>query len=259
MDTIDNFKKDIHTKGWYVVKNAYDEVLIDSILDDVSQLESLYAPIQKKAGVYNDSVNAFHHVITACPNSLKLLDPNPIDEHLKCFFEGEYILNTFGATITRPNKNVYTQNIHRDVRTNTKGLNILINALILLDDSTIENGATWMYSGSQNIVDQPSEDDFYDKSIQVTASRGDIILFDGNLWHAAGENKSKDVRRVYTTIYTKPYIKQQLDYPRAFGYDFVHRSSSRLKQILGYNSLTPTCLDEWYKPREDRFYKTNQG
>ena len=129
----------------------------------------------------------------------------------------------------------------------------------MLDDSTEENGATWMYSGSHKFAEKPDEEDFYKNSVRATGKKGDVLIFDGNIWHAAGKNRSKNVRRILTPIYTKPFMKQQLDYPRAFGYDFIYNISDELKQTLGYNALVPTQLTEFYQPQEKRFYKSNQG
>ena len=256
---IDDFKIRMEIDGWYQFQNAYSEDLIDSVNEDLSKLDEIYAPIQKDAGVYNDSVNAYHHTLMVCPSMMKLLDPNPIHELLKNYFGGKYILNTMGASIVNPNTTIYTQKIHRDIRSHTNGLNILTNTLIMLDDSTEENGATWMYSGSHKRPEKPDQDEFYSNSVRATGKKGDVLIFDGNIWHAAGENKSKQVRRILTPIYTKPFMKQQLDYPRAFGYDYALTISSELKQTLGYNSLVPTRLDEFYQPSEKRFYKSDQG
>jgi len=256
---IKTFNDKMDKDGWCHIPNAYSEEIIDQVNSELANLDQIYVPIQKEAGIYTESVNAYHHTIMVCPSMLKLLDPNPIHELLSAYFNGKYILNTMGASIINPNSNIYTQKIHRDIRSHTNGLNILTNTLIMLDDSTEENGATWMFSGSHTRPDQPNSEEFYNKSVRAVGKRGDVLIFDGNIWHAAGENKSKQVRRILTPIYTKPFMKQQLDYPRAFGYDFARTISTELRQTLGYNSLVPTRLDEFYQPTDKRFYKSDQG
>ena len=32
-----------------------------------------------------------------------------------------------------------------------------------------------------------------------------------------------------------------------------------LAMMLGYNSMTPTSYEEWYRPREQRLYRADQG
>jgi ectoine hydroxylase-related dioxygenase (phytanoyl-CoA dioxygenase family) len=53
-------------------------------------------------------------------------------------------------------------------------------------------------------------------------------------------------------------MKQQLDYPRAVGYDELEKMSSRLQQLIGFFSRTPSTLDEWYQKPENRFYRPGQ-
>lgn len=256
---VETFKEQMDRDGWVKIPNVYRMALIDEIAADVMELDEVYTPIQREAGVYENTRNAYHHTLLVCPSMLQLLDDNPIHPYLEAYFEGQYILNTMGASVVYPNTPIYTSRVHRDVRSFTKGFPLLLNTLICLDDSTLENGATWMLSGSHKHPIQPDDTYFYEHAVRIEAKKGDVLIFDGNIWHAAGANKSESVRRIITPIYTKPFFKQQLDYPKAFGYDFARLISPYLKQVLGYNALTPTRLDEFYQPTEKRFYKNSQG
>jgi ectoine hydroxylase-related dioxygenase (phytanoyl-CoA dioxygenase family) len=62
-----------------------------------------------------------------------------------------------------------------------------------------------------------------------------------------------------TLGFTRPFMKQQLDYPRALGYDRSETLSPALRQLLGYNARVPVSLDEWYQPPDRRLYKRDQG
>jgi len=84
-------------------------------------------------------------------------------------------------------------------------------------------------------------------------------MFDSNLWHAAGINRSDRPRRALTLAFTRPFMKQQLDYPRALGYARREALSPTLRQLLGYNARVPASLDEWYQPPDKRLYKREQG
>ena len=88
---------------------------------------------------------------------------------------------------------------------------------------------------------------------------GSIVVFDSNLWHAAGENKTERPRRALTLAFTRPFVKQQLDYPRALGVERAATLSPELRQLLGYNARVPASLDEWYQPPERRMYRRDQG
>ena len=78
------------------------------------------------------------------------------------------------------------------------------------------------------------------------------------MWHAAGINQTDMERRALTINFTKPFMKQQLDYCRAIGSEKVFSMPDNLKQILGYFSRVPSNLNEWYQKPEHRFYKSDQ-
>jgi ectoine hydroxylase-related dioxygenase (phytanoyl-CoA dioxygenase family) len=262
MTYITQFQKEINDKGWFIVKNAISPQLIKKLKSELYAVNAEYKKIQYRNGVGKETENAMHHTVVMCPSTLELLDTiesSPIHSLLTCYFDGKYILNTLGGSIVKPHTKIYTQNIHRDVRSNFGRSNLTINTVVMLDDSTIENGCTWMYSGSHLQTDKPDKETFYSRAERAPCKAGDIILFDGNIWHAAGNNTSTEDRALLTPIYSKPLMKQQLDYPRAFGYDFSRRISPELKQVLGYNALTPVTIDEFYKPLPERFYKQDQG
>jgi ectoine hydroxylase-related dioxygenase (phytanoyl-CoA dioxygenase family) len=149
-------------------------------------------------------------------------------------------------------------NIHRDIRT-FYNVPMMMNMLVMLDDFTLENGATYLLSASHLKDEKPSEDHFYKYAERATGKKQSILLFDSLLWHAAGINHTDNPRRALTLAFTRPFQKQQLDYPRLLGYELIETLNENLKQVLGYNSRVPTNLDEWYQPPHKRFYKPGQG
>ena len=135
----------------------------------------------------------------------------------------------------------------------------MVNMLVMLDDFTLENGATYLLTGSHMQPEKPTDEEFFAKADRAVGKRGSIILFDSMLWHATGENLVGGMRRALTLTFTRPYIKQQLDYPRYMGYERAEEFSEDLRQVIGYNARVPATLDEWYQPPNKRMYKPGQG
>ncbi|PYS70516.1 MAG: phytanoyl-CoA dioxygenase, partial [Acidobacteria bacterium] len=94
---------------------------------------------------------------------------------------------------------------------------------------------------------------------RAVGKSGSILLWDSNIWHAAGINRTEFPRRSLSILYSKPFMKQQFDYPRVVGYEELDALPEKLKQIVGYNARVPATLDEWYQPPDKRFYKKDQG
>ena len=258
--SIKKYLDTIKENGWCKVENVYKTKLIDEVKDEFYKYKYEFESIQKKKGIHASTQNATHHTIILCRKMLKLIEYNKVSPILEAYFNGKYILNTMGlSAVPNDGSNVYTQNIHRDVRTFTGASKLWLNTLIMLDDSTEDNGATWMLESSQNESKKPLESYFYKNAKRALGKKGDVILFDGNIWHSAGINTTSEIRHIITPIYSKPFIKQQLDYPYAFGKDYGKICSDHLKQILGYNSLVPLTLNDFYQKEEDRYYKSDQG
>jgi ectoine hydroxylase-related dioxygenase (phytanoyl-CoA dioxygenase family) len=84
-------------------------------------------------------------------------------------------------------------------------------------------------------------------------------MFNSNVWHAGGNNETDRLRRSVTPMFSKPFMKQQFDYPRALGYEKADDFDDTLRQVIGYNARVPATLDEWYQPPSKRMYRPNQG
>ena len=255
----ESISSSLRTNGWYLWKNAYEPELMNKVIHEFEQKKHIFIDIQNNAGIYSETKNATHHTLLHCPSLLKLLEDSPLNEYSQFFFSGNYILNTMGISCIPPSDPVYTQNIHRDTRSFNGAESLWLNSLIMLSDSTLHNGATWILEGSQYMPNKPSDDYFYGNARRVEGECGDVLLFHGHVWHAAGTNLSSRSRYVVTPFYSKPFIKPQLDYYRAFKNDPYVNSSEILKQLLGFYSRIPVSLEDFYQPMDKRFYQSNQG
>lgn len=259
MKSVAEFLYDMEVRGW----SQFDTVLAESeLLNLRREVDSSYhacRDIQVKNGVSDGTDGTLHHLVCFGGAYLEFLKQMFLDPYISAFFEGKYILNSFGGVKNMTNNISYLGNIHRDVRTYTGNFRLMINMLVMLDDFTEENGATHVLSGSQMSSVKPSAEEFYQNSHRLTGKGGSIVLFDSNLWHAAGVNRTSLERRALTLTYSRPLMKQQLDYPQVFGDILVQSFSEDLKQILGYNARIAKSLDEWYVPPARRPYRSDQG
>jgi len=134
----------------------------------------------------------------------------------------------------------------------------MLNCLVMIDDFTVDNGATYVLPFSHKSEKSVSDDFFYKNAIRAVGKSGDVLVFDSNVWHASAPNNTSLQRRGLPITISRSFLKQLLDYPRALGYERMSEFSSELQQFLGYHSRVPSSLDEWYQAEENRFYKKNQ-
>ncbi len=254
----DNFAEEITTRGWVHFRQVIDKPFVDYLNEGLAVAYNLCRSIQIKNGIGGNMNGTVHHLPGQHDSFLEFIQRMYLDKFIKRFFGAPYILNGFGGVSNLPSSRSYVSNIHRDIRT-FYNVPMMLNMLVMLDDFTEDNGATWFLTGSNNFDEKPDEKYFYENADRALGKAGDIILFDSLLWHAAGMNTTDKVRRALTLTYSRPFMKQQLDYPRLFGYDNGEAFAPEVRQVIGYNSRVPSTLDEWYQPVEKRFYKQGQG
>ncbi len=255
---INQFNQQMNDKGWVIFEQVIDDELIERMRFGLEYCYKRCRDIQLKNGIPENNEFTVHHLVGQEESFFEYLEVTPINDYIRLYFDGPFILNSFGGAINTVNSRSYAHNIHRDVRSYSSRLPIMLNTLVMLDDFTADNGATWMLSGSHKKKEKPTQEVFAREAEQAIAKAGSILMFDSNVWHAGGENKTGKPRRSVTPMYSKPFVKQQFDYPRALGYENQHKMSSLMQQIIGYNARTPETLDEWYQPPEKRMYKRDQ-
>ncbi|MCX3265298.1 phytanoyl-CoA dioxygenase family protein [Pedobacter agri] len=257
--TLADFRQAIDEYGWVVYEKAISQRLISDVTAAFDSSYHIRREIQMLNGIEVNMEGTLHHLLEKDNFSLELLSKLYCHRELKDFLGGNYILNGINGVINSKKTKTYIQNIHRDVRTFSSENKIMIQMIVVLDDFTLFNGATHFLSGSHKLDRRPDEKYFKSYAQQAIAKKGSIILFDSNLWHAGGINYTRKVRRALTLGFTKPYIKQQFDYPRYLGYEFGETLAADLRQIIGYNARVPASLHEYYQPIEQRMYKSDQG
>ncbi|MDF2189657.1 phytanoyl-CoA dioxygenase family protein [Paraflavitalea sp. CAU 1676] len=252
------FLSGIRERGWMHFERCIEPSFLKSLNEGINNAYKTCHSVQVKNGVDVNTDGTVHHLLGQEPVFLEFIQRLELHEHIRAFFNAPYILNSFGGVINLPHKASYVCNIHRDIRT-FYNIPMMMNMLVMLDDFTLDNGATWFLTGSNKKDERPEDEYFYQRADRAVGKAGDIILFDSLVWHAAGKNITGNVRRALTLTFSRPFMKQQLDYPRAIGYDRGEEFQEEVRQIIGYNARVPANLDEWYQPPAKRYYRPGQG
>ncbi|MFP3553212.1 phytanoyl-CoA dioxygenase family protein [Paraburkholderia sp. SIMBA_049] len=257
---IEQYDAEMRERGWCILPRAIDSVLIEHMLADLSRAWETCRAIQVRNGVDADADLTVHHLVGQGQSFMHFIDDmEPLMPYLERYFGGRFILNSFGGAINTRDRRSYAQRVHRDIRSYSGDLPLLLNTLVMLDDFTADNGATFLLPGSHKDAAKPTDEAFYQDAVQAVAPAGSILIFNSNVWHAGGNNMTDLPRRSVTPMFCKPFIKQQFDYPRAVGYDKGDSLKSHTRQVIGYNARVPATLDEWYQPPARRMYRSDQG
>lgn len=163
-----------------------------------------------------------------------------------------FILNLQNAVINRPSVRHHQSAWHRDLSHQNFVISrpLAINALVVIDGFSEQTGGTQVLPFSHRSEKLPSDAYIQENLHTVTAAAGSVIVFDSMLYHRAGANTSKAVRRAVNLLYTVPIIKQQYDLPRALG--LRQELSPDLLRLLGYSSQVPLDDRSWRRARAER-------
>lgn len=251
--------RELRERGWIRLESVLTADLVCRLIERLEAVYEEQRALQLRNGVGEGTDGTVHHLPCAGGPFLELLERDHGQAVLDAYFGVPYVLNTYGGLLNRPDERSYVGRVHRDQRTFSGELHLMVQLLVMLDEFTPANGATYLLSGSHKRADRPPDEEFFRDAERAAGPAGTIVIFDSNLWHAAGINRSTGPRRALTLAFTRPFVKQQLDYPRALGYDRSDSFSPAVRQLLGYNARVPTSLDEWYQPPEKRLYRRDQG
>ena len=249
----------LEREGWTLAPGLVEESVLERLRSDLDTASRYCEVARTRNGLPASVVGTAHHILRPQTAFVDFLRMAPLDDMLRAYFGGPYILNSFGGVLAERVTHAYVQQVHRDVRTYTRELKLMINMLVMLDDFRPENGATWLLPRSHREQKRPTEDEFARDALQLTGDAGSVVLFDSNVWHAAGRNTSGARRWALTLTFSRPFMKPQFDYLAAFSDHLDESTDPHLAQILGYYARVPATLDAWYQPPEERAYRPGQG
>jgi ectoine hydroxylase-related dioxygenase (phytanoyl-CoA dioxygenase family) len=147
---------------------------------------------------------------------------------------------------------------HRDFAKDFVADKVLsLNAMIAVDPFNGETGGTWVVPGTHRSAEVPSMRYLDAHAVQVEAAAGSILFFDSLLIHKAGGNRSASLRRAINHQYTRPFIKQQLDYAGMFRGQVD--PESRFAQVIGTWTMPPRDVAEYRVDPDKRTYRGGQG
>jgi ectoine hydroxylase-related dioxygenase (phytanoyl-CoA dioxygenase family) len=153
----------------------------------------------------------------------------------------------------------FQHTFHRDFPRHLHGYVASLNVMLVIDDFTELNGGTLVAPGTHQRSEPPAKEYLEQAAIAVECPSGSLIVFDSTLWQAAGPNRSQEDRLAINHQFTRSFFKQQIDYVRALGEERVLAQPARTQQLLGWYTRVVTNLDEYYRPAEERLYRSGQG
>jgi hypothetical protein len=151
----------------------------------------------------------------------------------------EYRLHSFDALVLQPGEGRFPWDFHTDLH----ALRTLafpaatspgVNFLLAVDDAGPANGATWVVPASHRAtVAAPDVTLLAELAEQPALDAGDALVFDARLWHCAGYNATRASRRLIKIEFAQPWLRGQMDYPRAVRPEVLARLDLSARTAIG--------------------------
>ena len=126
---------------------------------------------------------------------------------------------------------------------------------LALDDTTVENGATWVVPGTHHIELRPKVggEEFRKliepMSLRACAKAGDLIVLDPTMLHAAGINQTNKPRRLLNVALCLDTVRPLLDTWTIAGPAIHARASGRVRDLMqggeGLDQTWDSLPPEW--------------
>jgi ectoine hydroxylase-related dioxygenase (phytanoyl-CoA dioxygenase family) len=172
-------------------------------------------------------------------------------ELISLLIRGKFILTQQNGIINPPLKEYNQGSWHRDLPYQhfVSDSPIAINALLCVDDFTVENGSTFVIPGSHKCRNFPTSSFVEKNAVQVIAPAGSYIILDCMTYHSGGRNRSNLARRAINHVFTIPFFKQQINIFRSLN---TINLSENEKSILGFHFQEPDSIEEYFQMIEEK-------
>jgi hypothetical protein len=195
-----------------------------SYLNDIGESNNFRAPLLKNKAFLKIGMNG------------------PLLALVSQMIVGKYFLNQQNLVINPPSSTNYNQvKFHRDLPyqhyVSTRPL--AINALLAVDDFTLENGTTVIVPASHKMEECPSNKLIEKVGTRLEVKAGTFLILDCMTFHAAGVNRSSAERIGINHVFTSMMFRPQIDFNNAMGDREKSDLSAEERQILGIEYPIP--------------------
>jgi ectoine hydroxylase-related dioxygenase (phytanoyl-CoA dioxygenase family) len=251
--------------GYSIIEGVLDDVQVAETRDGLYAVQSrIVDEVGEERLARAGELGVLRLMLAYEPHFFSLLDLDPVLAVVDATVSDTAILHLQNGLVLPPlapdeARDVFQLRFHRDFPRVVNGYLMSINTFFAVDDFTAENGGTLLVPGTHQRASVPPDAYLAAAAVPAECRAGAMIVFDSTLFHAAGQNRSGRDRLAINQQFTRSYVKQQVEYVRALGEETVLAQKPRTQQLLGWYTRVVTSLDEYYRPPEERLYRSGQG
>ncbi len=232
--------KALERDGYTIVENAIEPELVRELRDEIRRIQPLTLKDVEEGG----RTDGMQQLRTCGLLSMSAgFRSTPTHPNVLPIVEGvlgpDCLLSIITAVDLLPGLN--GQPIHHDdilMPVPRPHAPIYCTTMWALTDFTADNGATRLIPGSHRSPEShPPVGQDGDGTIAAEMSAGSVLIFDGSLWHRAGDNRTDDERRLgLQTSYCPGFIRPVINWSLMFPPEKARHLPERLRALMGYST-----------------------
>ncbi len=113
---------------------------------------------------------------------------------------------------------------------------VVCNVIYMLDDFTVDNGATLVVPGShRRSIKELDAETFGREAVNATGPAGSALVIESRIWHSIGINRTAStVRHGILAAYGKPFLRPQENWSFSTPTAIVEAAAPELRELLGF-------------------------
>jgi ectoine hydroxylase-related dioxygenase (phytanoyl-CoA dioxygenase family) len=227
----------LDTLGYVVVENVLDPDTLSQVRDRVEYLYALEGELAGSEFRFEPGSRRLANLVDKGEIFERLVAIPRIFELVAHVLGDRFKLSSFNARSASPFSNE-AQPLHCDAGALPDAAGFWVcNTIWLLDDFTLENGATRIIPGSQNwsqlpqnLLADPTAP--HSQEVLVTAPAGAVVVMNTHAWHGGTANRSTYHRRALHAFYCRFDKPQQQYQKRLLRPETQARLSPELRRVL---------------------------
>ncbi len=245
--------KQIEQSGFFIAHEVFPTATLDILKSD------LVSAIAAEEAFHQRKDHPDRGMVLVCPYHSKsfsqILANERFVEPFNAVLGEGCIVYAYTSSSMPPHEGNYSVRVHVDSPRLIENYVTNMGVILLLDDFTEENGATYFLPGSHKRKDAPTEEEFLSSAQRLIAPKGSAFYFNARLWHSGAANNSENWRHAITINMCRSYMKQRIDLPRMLEKTDLSGLTDSSLQKLGFLAQVPASFEEYYAPLEKRKYR----
>jgi len=221
--------------GYSIVERAIDPAAVEALRDDVRRLTRELAT--------RPAANIFEGVRTLRIYNLlahgAIYQPIPVHDRVLPIIEGVLdrgcLVSSLSSIDIGPGE--AAQPLHADdqlIPLPKPHVSIICNTMWALTEFTADNGATRLVPGSHRADRSPLPFGEPVETVAAEMAAGDVLVFDGSIWHGGGANRTQAPRLGIAMNYCAGWLRQQENQQLGIPRDIARTFSPRLRKLAGF-------------------------